>query len=244
MIENKKSFSEKYDENAEFQIVKINRSISLYADDSEKERLHRRSMMRDKLLLCQPYALQKFSNIVEKHVVEALEQDEVYMFTIICETKDVGFDKIDEIRYGAIKKKIKEYLDGQNYIARICLDFRVDEYNGNDGMNVSVHIHGLFFDNLSKRTREKISKKIPRNNPKTRALVIKDFSDVKSAIQYAFKGPFGGKGRFNRKKPLTLKMYYQLFSKLQDTHLYDHFFAGGTGKAVLSEILKEAKPCD
>ena len=72
MKENKKTFSEKYDENAEFQIVKINRGISFYADDSEKERLHRRSMMRDKLLLCQPYALQKFSNIVEKHVVEAL----------------------------------------------------------------------------------------------------------------------------------------------------------------------------
>ena len=118
---------------------------------------------------------------------------------------------------------------------------------------MSPHIHGIFFDEIKKRGKEKISRKIKNDSEENcilRPFEIKEYSRLIDAVHYAFKGPFGGKNYYEivegkkgkkvrKRTPLTLKDLITIIQNFKDTPIDAYCFAGGRGISLLQEIRKE-----
>lgn len=153
-----------------------------------------------------------------------------------------------------VYKKVKRWLAGLDYIATVAFDFFPNAKYGNDGMLVSPHIHGIFFNTISKRTREKISKKIKKGivgEGVLRPFVIRKYDRLIDALHYAFKGSFGGKNFYKIdhdgqetkriRTHLSLKDYFDVVSNFKDIQIDQFAFAGEKGIQVLEEVRKDMR---
>lgn len=245
-------FADKFDQNCRYQLKKLNQSIATYADNGEIGNFMKLVSGNRKMLI-QPRALKKYA----ERIINNCPMDEnlpAEMFTIITPDYDFGindFANQSNLRE-RLKKQVKYWLNGFDYIATVAFDFFPNAKYGNNGMVVSPHIHGIFFNTISKRNREKISRKIKQSivgKGVLRPFVIKKYDQLIDAVHYAFKGPFGGKDFYKinhggRKVKrirthLSLKDYFDVVSNFKDVRIDRFAFAGGKGISVLKKVRKD-----
>lgn len=249
-------FAEEFDKNAKYQLKKLSKAITEYEENAgEAGKLLKRISGNSKILI-QPRALAPFA----KRITSKLNEygcNSAYMFTIIIGDLLFGIDDLERKskEIANFRRQVQEWLEGYDYIATVAFDFFNNVKFANSGTCVSPHIHGIFFDEIKKRGKEKISRKIKNDSEENcilRPFEIKEYSRLIDAVHYAFKGPFGGKNYYeivegkNGKKvrkrtPLTLKDLITIIQNFKDTPIDAYCFAGGRGISLLQEIRKEMK---
>ena len=203
-----KTFSKKFEQNANLQLRKVTRAIDLYVKNVYiKSRLIRYVSSQAGFGMMQPLALKNFS------------------------------------------EKIKKIFKGYDYIANVALDEFPRISFQQDGTLMTPHIHGIFFRTLTRWEKSKLAKAIKKYFPESRIrpFVVRPQYDLESAIQYSFKALFGGKRTFTRRDltvglkntSMTYKAIYTNFTHLKRFKIYDLAFAGGKGKEILRNIIRD-----
>ena len=243
------NFSNKFYNNANYQIMKLDRAIYKYGDNPlQKIKFRKYITSQKKLGLMQPLALKPFCSLAFKHIKEYTGERNVLSFTIV--TGD-NFGKDDwNFNYKKLQSKIKKFLKGYDYIANIALDEFPRTTFEDKGTLMSMHVHGIFFSELTRYQKSIISAKFKKQGYCIRPFVTKHYDYCIDALHYSFKALYGGKysycnsagtKHYIKHTQLSLKSLYFNFTKLKDFHIYDLAFAGGKGKQVLNIILEEAK---
>lgn len=252
-------FADTFNENVKFQLKKLTKAICLYEKDAIKMGILLKLVSSSNKHLIQPRALGSFAKKMERKL-DKKRIKKVHMFTVITGEYDFGIDAFQNNlnHITNFRRQVQDWLDGYDYIATIAFDFFPNTRSGNDGILVAPHVHGIFFEKISKRHKEKISASIKREVGEKcilRPLVIEKYGRNIDAIHYAFKGPFGGKyfykiveeenveeEKYVRKRTsLSPKNYFDIVQNLQAFRIDDFCFAGGSGEEILSDIKKEMK---
>lgn len=247
----RKPFADKYESNANFQIKRLNDAINRYGGSVDKKAKLYRYVSGNKLLgLMQPRALKPFADIVcrclEKKILPN-NKASYHMFTLVMGD---NFGKNNwQMKCDDLQKKTQKLLKGYNYIARICLDEFPRAKYLDEGVLMSLHVHGIFFQEPSRWHAQKINQNIKLKGYKITPLLTRHFDRLIDAVHYMLKMPFGGKIRYKKKDGMTasrhvslyLNATYSTFMNLKDVKIYDFMFAGGKGKKVLRQILAEVK---
>lgn len=253
--ENKKKvvrFADTFNENVRYQLKKLTKAICLYEKDALKMGNLLKLVSGNNKYLIQPRALGSFAKKMEKNLKKN-QIKKAHMFTVITGEYDFGIDAFQNNLNSItnLRRQVQDWLDGYDYIATVTFDFFPNTRSGNDGILVSPHVHGIFFEKISKRYKEKISANIKREVGEKcllRPLVIEKYGRNIDAIHYAFKGPFGGKyfykiveeEKYVRKRTsLSPKNYFDIVQNLQDFRIDDFCFAGGTGEEILNNLREE-----
>lgn len=247
----RKPFAKQFEKNANFQIKRLHDAIYRYGGSvSNKVKLYRYVSGKKQLGLMQPRALKPFARVVKRHLEECpffYKGDKYPMFTFVA---DCDFGKSNwKMKCDELQKQTKRLLKGHDYIARVCLDEFPRAKYFDEGTLMCWHVHGIFFKELSRWYTQKINQEVKATGYKIRPLVTKRFDCLIDAVHYAFKMPFGGKVRYQKKDgtrgfrhtTLSLKAAYNTFMHLKNAKIYDFMFAGGKGKKVLNRILAEIK---
>jgi hypothetical protein len=246
-----KTFSEKFEQNANLQLRKVTRAIDLYVKNVyAKSRLIRYVNSRTGFEMMQPLALKNFSDVAYSYLEPIIGNDNISMFTIVVNKYDFGQDNWN-FQYKSFQKEIKKILKGYDYIANVALDEFPRISFLQDGTLMTPHIHGIFFRTLTRWEKGKLSKRIKKYFPQSRIrpFVVRPQYDLESAIQYSFKALFGGKRTFMRRNltiglkntNMTYKAVYANFIHLKRFRIYDLAFAGGKGKEILRNIISDIK---
>ena len=117
-----KTFSEKFEQNANLQLRKVTRAIDLYVKNVYiKSRLIRYVSSQAGFGMMQPLALKNFSDVVYSYLEPIIGSDNISMFTVVVDKYNFGQDNWN-FQYKSFQKKIKKIFKGYNYIANVALD--------------------------------------------------------------------------------------------------------------------------
>jgi hypothetical protein len=244
-----KTFSEKFEQNANLQLRKVTRAIDLYVKNVYiKSKLIRYVSSQAGFGMMQPLALKNFSDVVYSYLEPIIGSDNISMFTVVVDKYNFGQDNWN-FQYKSFQKKIKKIFKGYDYIANVALDEFPRISFQQDGTLMTPHIHGIFFRTLTRWEKSKLAKAIKKYFPESRIrpFVVRPQYDLESAIQYSFKALFGGKRTFTRRDltvglkntSMTYKAIYTNFTHLKRFKIYDLAFAGGKGKEILRNIIRD-----
>lgn len=244
-----KTFSEKFEQNANLQLRKVTRAIDLYVKNVYiKSRLIRYVNSQAGFGMMQPLALKNFSDVVYSYLEPVIGSTNISMFTIVVDKYNFGQNNWN-FQYKSFQKKIKKIFKRYDYIANVALDEFPRGFFQEDGVLMTPHIHGIFFRTLTRWEKSKLSRAIKKYFPESRIrpFVVRPHYDLESAIQYTFKALFGGKRTFMkrdgasayRSMSTTYKTIYINFIHLKRFKIYDLAFAGGKGKEILRNIINE-----
>lgn len=243
------TFSNKFEQNANLQLRKVTRAIDLYVKNVYlKSRLIRYVNSQNGFGMMQPLSLKNFSDIVFSYLEPIIGNRNISMFTVVVDKYNFGQDNWN-FRYKSFQKEIKKIFKGYDYIANVALDEFPRISFQQDGTLMTPHIHGIFFQTLTRWEKSKLSKKLKKHfvECRIRPFVVRPQYDLESAIQYSFKALFGGKRTFTRRNlsvglkntSMTYKAIYTNFTHLKRFKIYDLAFAGGKGKEVLRNIIND-----
>ena len=244
-----KTFSEKFEHNANLQLRKVTRAIDLYVKDVYRKCQSIRYVNRPNGFgMMQPLSLKNFSDVAFSYIEPITGSSNISMFTIVVDEYNFGQNNWD-FQYKPFQKKIKKIFKGYDYIANVALDEFPRISFQQDGTLMTPHIHGIFFRTLTRWEKSKLSKRIKKYflQSRIRPFVVRPQYDLESAIQYSFKALFGGKRTFTRRDltvglkntSMTYKAIYTNFTHLKSFKIYDLAFAGGKGKEVLRNIISD-----
>lgn len=112
-----KTFSEKFEQNANLQLRKVTRAIDLYVKNVYiKSRLVRYVNSQNGFGMMQPLALKNFSDVVYSYLEPIIGSDNISMFTVVVDKYNFGQDNWN-FQYKSFQKKIKKIFKGYDYIA-------------------------------------------------------------------------------------------------------------------------------
>lgn len=117
-----KTFSEKFEQNANLQLRKVTRAIDLYVKNVYiKSRLIRYVSSQAGFGMMQPLALKNFSDVAYSYLEPIIGSDNISMFTVVADKYNFGQDNWN-FQYKSFQKKIKKIFKGYDYIANVALD--------------------------------------------------------------------------------------------------------------------------
>lgn len=155
-----KTFSEKFEQNANLQLRKVTRAIDLYVKNVYiKSRLVRYVNSQNGFGMMQPLALKNFSDVVYSYLEPIIGSDNISMFTVVVDKYNFGQDNWN-FQYKSFQKKIKKIFKGYDYIANVALDEFPRISFQQDGTLMTPHIHGIFFRTLTRWEKSKLTKAI------------------------------------------------------------------------------------
>ena len=108
-----KTFSKKFEQNANLQLRKVTRAIDLYVKNVYiKSRLIRYVSSQAGFGMMQPLALKNFSDVVYSYLEPIIGSDNISMFTVVVDKYNFGQDNWN-FQYKSFQKKIKKILQIQ-----------------------------------------------------------------------------------------------------------------------------------
>lgn len=153
-----KTFSEKFEQNANLQLRKVTRAIDLYVKNVYiKSRLVRYVNSQNGFGMMQPLALKNFSDVVYSYLEPIIGSDNISMFTVVVDKYNFGQDNWN-FQYKSFQKKIKKIFKGYDYIANVALDEFPRISFQQDGTLMTPHIHGIFFSHINTLGKVKVNK--------------------------------------------------------------------------------------